>query len=454
MALSTLEHGYSYPFPSEIAPSPQGPRLRLATSSAKLEHPLFFQGRLTHPRLTAQLLLAVSGLSVTRFYVTPSMIARALLAADPVVTSGGQRLRFEAFSMCCGAYARLDLHPEAVEGDWLGSGTTNVDFNAPMRAALARVGDKERVGLAVGADRVELERESQRVVERKVRLPARWIKGFVEVQSYQSDLRPMLEVPGHEGWRFLRGLAGPVAAGPASYVTSSGRGLRLGQRPGTGAVAVGAPGRLRLLEPVVRQARLLRVYGGPAGVSAWELVFPGARFHMVLSPAAERGFSGEGQALGNLARADRDLAMGRVQAGLRWQAQLRAEGLAAELGLDTAAVAGALSVLGSRGLVGFDVGEGAYFHRELPFDLETVEKLQPRLRDARKLVAQDGVRLVQGATDGIEAYVRGTGVEHRVRGNAAELRCTCRWFSSHQSQRGPCKHILAVQVAIGTDAEE
>ena len=37
------------------------------------------------------------------------MLAAILRAADPVVTSNGDRLRFESFSACCGVYARLDV---------------------------------------------------------------------------------------------------------------------------------------------------------------------------------------------------------------------------------------------------------------------------------------------------------------------------------------------------------
>ena len=58
-------------------------------------------------------------------------------------------LRFEAFSACCSTYGRVDLLPRAVEGEWLGRGTTNVDFNAPMRAALAKIQDG-RFGICEG----------------------------------------------------------------------------------------------------------------------------------------------------------------------------------------------------------------------------------------------------------------------------------------------------------------
>ena len=52
--------------------------------------------------------------------------------ADPVVTCSDDRLRFEGFSGCCGAYARVDFLPSAITGDVFGRGTTNVDFNQPI----------------------------------------------------------------------------------------------------------------------------------------------------------------------------------------------------------------------------------------------------------------------------------------------------------------------------------
>jgi uncharacterized Zn finger protein len=34
-------------------------------------------------------------------------------------------------------------------------------------------------------------------------------------------------------------------------------------------------------------------------------------------------------------------------------------------------------------------------------------------------------------------------------GNALEAKCTCAWYLKHQNGRGPCKHILAVQLREG-----
>jgi hypothetical protein len=452
MAGASIQQAYAYPFASELAAEGTGRRLRLATFTAPQQSPHFFTGKLTHPRQTADLLLALSLISRTRYFMAPGMVARIIAAADPVVTSDGERLRFEAFSVCCGVYGRVDLHPEAIDGDWTGRGTTNVDFNPPMRAALACIGSSEAVGLNVGADHVELERCGTAVVEKKVKLPARWLKGFVEVQAYQSRMRPMLELSADEMRRFVRSLPRQVVGGPPAFAVPAGRGLRLSQRGAPGGIPIAGAARLRAIETLLPEVRRVRVYAGDDGVSGWELHLGEARFHLVLSPEAARGFSGEGQALEDLARDDSRDALGKIRAALRWQARIAPDALAAETGVAAEVASRSLAVLGSRGLVGFDLGEG-YFHRELPFDLELVETLQPRLRDARKLVEQGGVRIIDRGDTTAEAYVQGSDVEHRVRTQDDEMRCTCRWFAKNQGARGPCKHILAFQIVLERDSD-
>lgn len=447
-ATASVNVKYLYAFPSALDTSQEKSNLRLATSGGAAQFPHFFRGRMIYPRRTADMLLACSLVSRTRFYHPGELRERLLAAADPVVTSGGERLRFEAFSVCCGAYCRLDLNPEAIDGDWLGRGTTNVDFNPPMRAALAGVLNSESVGLNVGADGVELERSAGSVVEKKVKLPVRWLKGFVEVQLFQTRMKQAIEVPAAE----LRRLLSTVPQhqtwqkGATSYIVPAGKGIRLSQRDSAQAVRVGAPGRLKILEDVLRHAQTVRIYSGADGVSAWELISPECSFHFVLSPEASRGFSGEGQALAHLAGSESDENIAKLRAQLQWQAKIDPESLGKSIGADRDSVLSSLSVLGSRGLVGYDLSEGKYFHRELPFDLQLVEELQPRLIKARKLVEQKAVRIASRKADLIDAYVQGDGAEHRVMMSDNEAKCTCPWYSKHPGERGPCSHILAVEI--------
>ena len=138
--------------------------------------------------------------------------------------------------------------------------------------------------------------------------------------------------------------------------------------------------RIRVLDPLFHTVRELRLWSdSDTGTSAWEVTFATGRFFLMLSPELYRGFSGEGQVLEKLAGRRWREALPYVQSRLAWQSQIDSAALAREIGLTVEEVDDALAVLGSRGLAGYDVTAGRYFHRELPFDLEQVETLQPRL---------------------------------------------------------------------------
>jgi hypothetical protein len=449
MSASAIAYTYRYPFTSELAATPAGPNLRLATCSGADQHPYFFKGRFVYPKQAADLLRSLARVVQSRFYMPPAMLAKILALADPVVTSGDNALRFEAFSACCSAYARVDFSDAALDGELHERGTTNVDFNPPLRAALAQVRDSDRVGVSVGTDRLEFSRGDNAIVERKVKLPTRWLKGFVEVQSYQSRMQRRLEISGVEARRLLNAL--PRSRTAAScWLVPAGRGVRLSQRRAIGAVPVAGIERLRVVEDLALHARSLCVYVDEATEACtWEWNLDGARFHLVLSPDVSRGFSGEGHALAALADDQWREILSRVRASLKWHSAIDADALAGTLETRAEVVRMALAALGARGLVGYDLARGAYFHRELPFDLEKVEKLQPRLKDARELVAEGKVRILTRNADGVEARVRGKNVEHRVTGKGEAWKCTCRWYAKHQGSRGPCKHVLAVQLHSG-----
>src|SRR5579871_2291720 len=214
--------------------------LRLATSGGADANPYFFHGRLAHPKEMADQLLTLWQVVGSRFFMPH--LWRHL---DPVVTANDRVLRFEGFSSCCGVYARADMNASAFEADLHGRGTTNVDFNGAMRAALGRIRNDDRVSLSVGSDGIALSEGDSQVVEKKVALPVRWLKGFTEVQAYQPALTLKFEIGAAEARQFLRGL--PRGAGPKtpSWITPIGRGLRLSQRESKNAVRVNGTERLR-----------------------------------------------------------------------------------------------------------------------------------------------------------------------------------------------------------------
>jgi SWIM zinc finger len=450
--MSELAHAYTYRARSVADPATG--RVGLQTSggvtvSGPAAHPRFFTGFIAAAEQAATGLLAVANVAQARYF-SPQLTA----LRDPVVTCGGDRLRFESFSGCCGVYARLDVLSGALDGEVVDRGTTNVDVNGLLREALARVGGGDPLRLTVGPDELAVTTLDGPVVEKKVPLPERWLRGFTEVQIISAGFDLRAELPAVEAVRFLRSLPRPRArsrgsSGPALWAVPAGRSLRLTSRPAPGAVCLPGPERLEALQPLLRFARSLRAFGpvaaagSPPLASAWELELPEMRLVLTLSPEPRRGFSGEGAALHALAddgtTADADL----VGMLLAFEPRVEVGLLVDRAGLPAHRVRAALAQLGTAGRVGYDVTEAAYFHRELPYDPDRVERLNPRLRNARALVAAGAVRF-----DGELATVTLDDHAQRVRfapdGTAS---CTCPWWASYRGSRGPCKHVLAAGIA-------
>jgi hypothetical protein len=435
---AALEHAYRYAAPSACADGV----LALATSDGESAHPHFFSGWVQQPAQCATALLVVGRTARSRFFEHG-----AIRLTDPVVTCHLDTLRFESFSSCCSAYARYDLDLSAVDGEVLAPGATNVDFNPPMRAELAKVGDAAPMHLQVGAESVAATTERGTVVERKVALPQRWIKGFGEVQVVQHGLSERLELSGPLAQRLLRSL--PKGQGrTAVHVVQAGRDARLRHAPVPGSIPVRGTDRLRLLDPLLRHARRLRVFADEEGASTWVLDMRSGRVSLTLSPEPWRGFSGEGRALAGLASDELTALAERVTDDLAWQSRLDPARVGAIAGVDTARATDALAVVGARGRAGFDVSAAAFFHRDLPYDLDRVEGMHPRLLAARALVAAGAVR----AAGPEEAYVRGSGdLEYRVRLSGEGI-CACPWWARHGGARGPCKHVLAAKIVLAGDA--
>jgi hypothetical protein len=458
MAVATplLEQTYRYPYPSSLVASGDRSRLRLATSGGPAPNPRFFRGRLALPVVASDLLLTLGDVARSRFHVPPAMLVRILELADPVATCGDDRLRFEAFSACCSVYGRVDLLPDAYQGETVGRGTTNVDFGPALRSALAGVDDRSGLDLSLGADAVEVDVDGTSTVERRVPLPPRWLRGFLEVQAIQAELVVAAELDAAGARAFLRAIPKTPSKGPV-WFAPAGRGLTTYHHDPGGAVAIAGLARLRLLGRVARHATGLRVFNGAGdGSTGWQVNVPGARLTLVLSPEVWRGFSGEGRALHRLADGAPAASVAAVRGALGWQPGLGVDGLAAATGRSADDVSGALAALALSGMVGYDLAEAAFFRRELPFDLGRVERLQPRLRDARRLVERGAVRVEavadSGAGSRIAGWVAGDAVDYRVRWSGDGWTCTCPWYGRHRGDRGPCKHVLAVQILALDDA--
>ena len=351
---------YRYQNPSGLIKSGSNDALFLAKYSEleKKEAPCFFWGQLTDPYITARCLISLSNVVKSSFSLSPFDLAQM---KDPIVTAGNEKIRFEGFSHCAGVYARVDVLPGGHDGEFLENGTTNVDFNQPMISALSRIQRKERVLLSVGQKEVALHQEAEKVVERKVPLPIKWIKGLASVQVYLSQATPSFEFNRVQTLQLFQSL--PSGSPKADYYLS----VR-GARPmfttvaAAQSICIGGVHRLRLLEPLVPLAQRLQIFAHPEGQSTtWQLYFGSLRFSLTLSRDAWRGFSGEGAALESLIQ---DVPDGLLEAFDQYSYANQVFNptlLAMEEELAMEQVDHLAARLSAMGLLGFDLDENHFF---------------------------------------------------------------------------------------------
>lgn len=429
---------------SAVLPLPDGSAVALETArgltpAGVVEHPEFFNGLLARPDVVASGLLAVARVAGTRYSIDLAELRRNL---DPIVTAGGDRLRFESFSECNGVHARLDILGEGVASGEMSFGTTNVDINQPLRSALGRMRSSDLVHLAVGADALRVSSPDETHEERRVDMPKRWVRGLAETpwlargMDHRATLAKAALVP------FLNSLS-RTGSGQTFHLVPTPNGLRMSGSATPRSVFLAGAGRLAVLTSVARIATRLDVYAHPGGSSGWVAHLPHARLTLLLSPGAYRGFSGEGSVLVPLSHPGGDVAAETLHSHLQWQPVIDPARLAGSTGLTEAAVRGGLAHLAVSGRVGFDLTEQAWFHRELPFDPDRVLGDNPRLVSARRLV-EDGAVTPSGAGWSVAS----ADYPKEVRREDGGLVCTCEWQHKHAGSRGPCKHVLAVLILL------
>lgn len=407
--------------------------------------PCFFWGKLTSPYLTSRCLIALSNVVQSSFNLSPFQLS---LLKDPIVTAGNQYIRFEGFSHCAGVYARVDVTPEGHDGEFLKNGTTNVDFNPPMIAALGDVKKKDPLVLSVGKKEVSISNKGKKTVERKVPLPTKWIKGLSTVQMYLADSTPFVKLNKLQTIQLFRSLPkGKIKTD--YYLLQRGKQLRFSPVKQKNSVCIGGLHRLRLLDQLLPLVDSLEIFSHPNDQSStWQLQIGPVRFLLSLSREPWRGFSGEGAALEALIT---DVPAEWIEhfddysyANQNFNPTL----LSVEKGLSLETTQNLAAQLSAMGLLGYDLSNNVYFHRRLPFKMSRILGLNPRLKNAEKLIEQGKVKILSKNAQRIEASVAGTGVWHTVILEGEKQQCTCTWFSKNQGERGVCKHILAVKKTV------
>ncbi|MGI9471752.1 MAG: hypothetical protein ACR2NZ_09490 [Rubripirellula sp.] len=410
----------------------------------------------------------------------------AYLILDPVISVHPDRMFMEVFSKDEGTYANLsididafDLQAEPV------CGTTNIDFSQALHDSIQRFRSYRDTRITIGQEAVKVSTTGQRdVLEKHIRVPDSWIRGFLQVQS--STMLPMdsFRLRAIDLYNVLRHLR------MNGDQKGKRRGLRVELVPGEQPRIVLEP-----WETVIpttsdiyqgRQAKVMRVWGrrrlsllkrllpfaedvdvhllGSGLPSFWVLRAGSMTFTLGLTGFTASNWS---QAV------NFDLMMPRqTQSGKQLQKVVKhlsdrwsddRESLSEATDLEGADLIESLQSGCQQGQVMYDIGEDVFRLRPLteqPLDLAKLE-----FRSLRERTAYDWVHRKDAVAITSENRIHGTGLEITGKAVVAEdqreyrpqmllsdegfvsrAECTCNTFRQQGLKTGPCTCLIALRL--------
>ena len=412
----------------------------------------------------------------------------ALTILDPLVSVHPDQISFEVFGKDESTYACLAFGREAFTD--LGTaahGTTNIDFSDALYASVQQLRGYRDTRFAVGHDGVRPTPDGRKdVLEKKLRVPDSWLRGFLQVQSAATlpfdhvQLAPMdlynllrhLRMNGDRkgkkrGLRFelVPAQQPRLVAEPWETVfTATGDVFR-----GRAARLVRVWGRRRLMtvKRLLPFVQSVDVYLLGSGLpSFWVFRCGDFTLSLGLTGFTSANWSG---ALGFdllLPRKTQDGEPTRRVVGYLadvWKADMKE--LAAQTGIKGSALLEAVQVGCQNAELMYDIANNVYRHRPLtaaPLDLARLQFRNQREKVAYDLLTRRGAVRIAG-----ENRIAGIGLEltgtvsvaedrrdYRPQmvladeGQVRKVNCTCATFRKHGIKGGPCVHLIALRLAF------
>ena len=420
------------------------------TPSGIEDNPLFFNGKIIDPVIISGGLLVLADIVSTRYFKYVPVDQR-----DPILSAQGDRLRAECFSACNGVYARLDIFQSALDGEIL-YGTTNVDIGADLRRSLFNIKKEDRLKFRIGDDGWKTFHSKKLdggglltdiQIQRPVKMPDRWVRALGNCAMLHKNMKYKFHVEGMQAKAFIAMLPSATGKERSGWLTPTKTAVMLKQREEKNSVYISGLHRLSALKRIMSYVDAVYFYApknAEPGQMMLEVCMSGASIILSLTAKSYEGYSGEGALLDSLSDLKILEYADRIDNILNFESKLNLDMMSKSMGMVKSDINSAIELLAVSGKLGFDVRERAFFHRELPDDLDRVLKDNPRLVGAKKLMED---------TEYIEDniwHVRSKDASYRViyptDGRVENAKCTCTWYLKHQNSRGPCKHILAVKL--------
>lgn len=407
----------------------------------------------------------------------------AWFVLDPIVSVQPDATFFEAFSRDESVYARVRVPSGALASDEPSQiGTTNIDFSVALERELSRTRSYRPLHLTVGAKSVGVATDVSAALERKIDLPETWVRGLVEVQAALA-LAPV-EVQMSSG-----ALADVIARleserekqGPRALVfdLQPGEPVRVRIEPwgevvtdtssrfgGDGPRLIKVWGRRRLsvladLLPHVDTVTLHLIDNGMP--SFWTVSIDGISLTLGLSGWSSQDWAGRARFSAMIpASTAKPETVQKAVTLLQARGSLSNDELVTSLNLSPTEARSVLQRLCLAGQAMFDVEQSRYRWRALfpQLDLARGDDAELEERKGVELAQQGAVRIdtdelspegVRRLTSTVSSSARNSRVvlETDLDGRVTFAQCNCPHFRHHKLRQGPCRHIVATNIAEG-----
>lgn len=411
----------------------------------------------------------------------------AFLILDPVVTVHPDRVLFEVFSKDEGTYAKLGVSPDAFETTGESTyGTTNVDFSETLFDSVQRMRSHRETSLVIGQRAVEIANEGDApAIEKKVKVPDSWIRGFLQVQSAATLPRESFTIAPMDLYNVLRhlrlhadekrkrrGLRVELVPGepprlvlePWETLVPSTAGAYEGRR--AQVVRIWGRRRLMLLRRLLPFVREITVEVLGSGLpSFW--ILRGDEFSLTLGLTGFTASNWSQATSFDLLLPRRTESSKELEKVVKHLAKVWRDdeaGIAKATKLKGADLLAALQLGCQQGQLTYDLADDVYRLRPLteqPLDLAKLE-----YRNAREKQAHDLLKRKGAVTIVSENHIHGTGVEltgkvvvaedkreYRPQlllaedGRMLKAECTCPFHRKNGLKHGPAATLIALRLA-------
>lgn len=407
----------------------------------------------------------------------------AWFVLDPVITIHPDELFFECFSQDESTYGKLGCNYNVFTSiDDYKCGTTNVDYSAELYEEFQKIRDYKETEFKVDPTgfTVQTTHEDE-YKEVKIDLPESWVRGFLQVSSamtlptIQFDLHPMdiysiclllRRFKEKRGPRSLRYILEPGQ--PVKIVLEPwGKEIVCARSVYTGnskhEVRTWGRRRLMILERLIPVAKKFTVHLLGTGLPAFYIADLGdLNFTLGLSGWTNNDWSHAGNfdLLAPRLNVEDDIKQ-KVFTELKKTWLSTSQQIAANLNIENAQVAGALSAYTQAGRVIYDLNSKLYRLRELsrePLPFESLRFSNPQEELAAEILEKQEVKFTMEQLADQAIQLKGTVKGKRKTFNPAMVidadekiktaHCDCSYYVENKLYKGPCEHMLAIRQAF------